>query len=178
MNNPYKKCPIFETPRFILRLVSEEDADNLLTCYADPKAQALFNTDGFPHNCNFATYDEMLACIKFWLMEYSQEAYVRFAVVDKFTNKAVGTIEMFGMAGENETRDGILRLDLASAYEEKPLLKKLLGVCLENFYSLFEVHRIASKATEQAASRIEVLQALGFEAGDFNGRGHYYLRSR
>lgn len=178
MYNSYQNCPVFETQNFVLRLVSEKDAEDLLACYSDPKAQTLFNIDNFPHDCNFNTIEEMQECIKFWLSEYSQEAYIRFAVVDKLLNKAVGTIEMFGMIGQYKTDVGILRIDIASKYETKMILRELFSVCIENFYSLFEVSGIATKAVSHAASRIGVLNELGFQAGIHNGRGDYYIRSK
>ena len=178
MRNPYKTCPVYETQNFMIRLVSEEDADDLLACYADPEAQELFNIDNFPTDCKFSTTEEMLEYIKFWLKEYEQEAYIRFAIVDKSTNKAVGTIEMFGMVGKYKTDTGILRIDIASRYEKAVFLHELLLVCVENFYTLFEVNNIATKATNHAVDRISALKKLGFQAGDFNGRSHYYLRSK
>ena len=178
MPNPYKTCPTYETKNFTLRLVSEDDAHNLLVCYSDPRAGELFNTDNFPHDSRFNTTEEMREYIKFWLMEYSQEAYIRFAIVDKSINKAVGTIEMFGMIGRYKTEIGILRLDIASKYEEKAFLKELLDICVQNFYNLFEVDTIATKAINQASDRIDVLKSIGFQAKDFNGRSQYYLRTR
>jgi len=171
---PYKHCPIYETTNFTLRLVSEKDATDLLVCYSDPKAQELFNIDGFPHNCNFTTQEEMLSYIKFWLMEYSQEAYVRFAVVDKATNKAIGTVEMFG----SKDGTGILRIDLASKYEKQVFLDELLSVSIKNFYDLFNVNCIATKAISKAVKRTHALINAGFTPAEFNGRAHYYLRSR
>jgi len=177
MSNPYIKCPVLETQNFILRLVSEDDAEALLACYSDPKAQALFNVDNFPTDCRFSTTEEMLKYIKFWLVEYEEEAYVRFAIVDKSIHKAVGTVEMFGMVGKYKVDTGILRIDLASMYEEKPYLQEIFGVCIENFYDLFMVDSIVTKAIKQAANRIEVLDELGFCESEFNGRKHYYRHS-
>jgi len=174
MNNPYKQCPVYETSHFTLRLVSEDDADDLLVCYSDPKAQQLFNIDGFPIDCYFTETAQMLKYIRFWLIEYSQEAYVRFAVVNNATNKAIGTVEMFGSEGSA----GILRIDLASDYEKQTFLDELLGVSIEEFYTLFNVDCIATKAIDKAVERISSLENAGFQAQQFNGRSHYYLRQR
>ena len=171
MNNPYKKCPVFQTDHFIFRLVKPEDADDLLKCYSDPKAQEFFNTDNFPHDCRFNTINEMLNCIEFWLTEYSQEKYIRFAVVEKSIDKAVGTIEMFG--GDV----GVLRIDIVSAYEEVSYLDEIIEMCIKNFYDLFAVSAIATKAIPEAENRIESLLKAGFNRNDFKGREHYYLRS-
>ncbi|MCL2812873.1 MAG: hypothetical protein FWD25_13425, partial [Clostridia bacterium] len=163
MNELYGNCPVFETQHFVLRLVSEADAEDLLVCYSDPKAQEFFNIDNFSHICNFYTVEAMAECIGFWLTAYAQGAFVRFSIVDKSNQKAVGTIEMFG--GDV----GILRVDLASAYESRVNFQELLDVCLENFYDLFQVRAIATKAIPLAVGRIDVLLEAGFCAGGFKG---------
>jgi len=162
---------------FTLRLVSENDAEDLLICYSDPKAQEFFNIDNFLHDCNFSTIEEMQSCIQYWLMEYSQEAYVRFCVVDKSIDKAIGTIEMFGMIGKYKTDPGLLRIDIVSDYEEFAYLKELFALCIDNFYSMFGVNEIATKAIPNAVNRIKALQEVGFHAGDFHDRKDYYLRA-
>ena len=50
--------------------------------------------------------------MKFWLDAYKNGWFVRFTVVDKSTQKAVGTIEMFRRAGATDTFNncGVLRL--------------------------------------------------------------------
>ena len=176
--NPYKNCPSFESKHFMLRLVQIEDADDLIICYSDPKAQVLFNIDNFPADCRYKTVEEMLGCIDFWLTEYAGEAYIRFCIVDKSSGKAVGTIEMFGMVGAYKVDPGILRIDIASNYEHTPYLDELLNICSENFYDLFGVSNIVTKAIPQANNRINALTAAGFHPCDFNGRAHYYLRTK
>jgi len=170
MNEPYKNCPVLETEHFSLRLVSEADAEDLLVCYSDPKAQELFNIDNFSHICNFYTVEAMAECIGFWLTAYKQEAFVRFAIIDKSIQKAVGTIEMFG--GDV----GVLRVDIASPYENKVNFKELLDVCTGSFYELFDAKTMATKAIPSAVARIDVLLEAGFRAEEFKGREHYYLR--
>ncbi|MDR2532905.1 MAG: GNAT family N-acetyltransferase [Oscillospiraceae bacterium] len=176
--NPYHQCPVLTTEHFVFRLVEIEDSEDLLACYSDPKAQKLFNTDNFPTDCRIYTIDEMKKYIEFWLMEFSQEAYVRFCIVDKSTNKAIGTIEMFGMIGKYKTDPGILRIDIASDYENKYYFEEILIVCVENFYDLFGVSVIATKAIPQAVNRVDVLHEIGFHAGDIHGSKHYFLRSK
>jgi 8-oxo-dGTP diphosphatase len=178
MNNPYNECPVLETKHFTLRLVVEGDASDLLACYSDPKAQELFNIDNFPIDCRFNTLEEMSKYIKFWLMEYSEEAYVRFSIIDKTTQKAVGTIEMFGMVGKYKVETGLLRIDIVSDYENSVCLKELFDVCVVNFYDLFGVSCIATKAIPQADKRIQALSKAGFTAGDYNSREHYFLRRK
>jgi len=148
----------------------------LLIRYSDPKAQEFFNIDNFPHDCNFNAIEEMQSCIQFWLMEYSQEAYVRFCIVDKTISKTIGTIEMFGKIGKYKSDPGLLRIDIMSDYEEFEYLKELFTLCIDKFYIMFGVSQIATKAIPSAVNRLKALQEVGFHAGNFHDRIDYYLR--
>ena len=160
MSGIYDVCPVLETDSFILRLVAEADAADLLACYADPKAQAVFDFENCTSDFCYTTMEEMTACIRFWLQEYAQRMYVRFAVVDKQTQKAIGTIEMFDSS--NLLRDyngGVLRLDLASPYETAAYLAELFRLVDAAFYTLFGVDFIVTKGKPIAGVRVNALIA-------------------
>ena len=174
-NNPYIECPIFESGHFALRLVTEDDSLDLLMCYSDPEARKIFNSDTCTSDCCYNTIEEMHDCIKGWVNAYVQKEFVRFAIIDKSINRAVGTIEMFGMVGKYKTPRGILRLDIASMYEAEGYLYELFSLCIKEFLALFAVNQVVTKAIPEAANRIVTLGALGFEAYDFPGREHYWI---
>jgi RimJ/RimL family protein N-acetyltransferase len=178
--DPYAQCPVLATEHFILRLVRVEDAEDLLQCYADPRAQEVFNADDCTSDFRYQTLAEMQNCIRFWLGEYEDQAYVRFAVVDKACARAVGTIEMFGMIGKYRTLRGALRLDIASAFEGEPLLCELFSLCVDDFYALFAVEQIVTKALPAAEERIAALRSIGFTpfAWPEPGLEHYWLREK
>lgn len=52
MQDVYKECPIIQNDRFLLRLVSENDVNDLLKVYGDKKALPYFNSDNC-HGDNF-----------------------------------------------------------------------------------------------------------------------------
>lgn len=177
MKSPYEMCPTFETESFILRLIAEEDAEGLLACYSDSKAQQFFNTD----NCSgdFCMYkiEDMLNCIKAWLYAYAQQEFVRFAIVDKLSGKTIGTAEMFGYVGAYKTRTGILRVDVVSGYEKTRYLNEILHIANENFFDVFEVDTIATKASPQAVERRNSLAQAGFCEDKAFERPYYFTRS-
>lgn len=177
-HNPYIICPTIETVNFIFRLVNKNDAESLLKCYSDPKAQELFNSVNCSSDFRIKTIDEMDEMINYWLNEYSQQAYVRFSIVDKFTKQAIGTIEMFGKIGQYKVDRGILRIDVESGYENKAALYEIINMCTENFYLLFDVKEIATRAIPKAADRIEALTKNGFQYRDMNDRELNYIRSK
>ncbi|MFW2487766.1 GNAT family N-acetyltransferase [Clostridium chromiireducens] len=178
MKDPYEICPNFETESFILRLVSEEDSEGLLRCYSDSKAQKNFNSDRCTGDFCIYAIEDMLQCIKAWLYAYSQQEFIRFAIIDKSLSKAIGTVEMFGYVGKYKIKTGILRVDVSSEYENIDYLNEIFNVCDENFFDLFEVDMIATKAIPQAVERRNTLIKNDFCEGKVSEGEHYYLRSK
>ncbi|MCL2056925.1 MAG: hypothetical protein FWH02_06880 [Oscillospiraceae bacterium] len=172
MKNPYEKCPVYETTHFLIRLIQSEDAEALVKCYSDSKSQELFNADNCTGDFCIDTTDGMATCINAWLQAYENKEYIRFAIVDKSFDKAIGTIEMFG--GDT----GVLRIDIASVYEKPSELEEIIDICVKNFYDLFAVKTIATKAIPKAQFRIEALLKSGFCLSDFKKRKNYYLRTK
>lgn len=163
-SNPYQQCPVYETEHFIFRLVKEEDAEDLLECYSDSASAKLFNSDNCTSNFIYKSLEEMEACIEFWLDHYNKQYYVRFSIVDKAAHKAIGTIEFFAkpVAFGEISKVGVLRLDLASKYEEEKFILEILNTINDNFYNDFEVEHIITKAIPEAEKRIAALKGYGY----------------
>jgi RimJ/RimL family protein N-acetyltransferase len=157
MPNPYAQCPVFETSSFMIRLIALEDAQDLLRCYSDAQAQKIFNCDHCTGDFRMSTVDAMTACIKAWLLAYQEGQYIRFAIVDKRADQAIGTIEIFG--GDT----GVLRVDVPSGYENETCLKELFDLSIERFHDMFPVVDIITKAVPEAAARRSALMKCGFE---------------
>jgi len=171
--NPYIHCPSYETESFMLRLVSLHDAEDLLKCYADKESVARMNADACTSGFYFESVAEMEAAILFWLSEYEQQRYVRFAVVDKSIDKAIGTVEIFG--GEF----GVLRIDLCSAYETPTYFSELLTCAVHHFYTDFDVRTMCIKVLPAFAMRTDTVKKFSFVlTNDFRPGGYYYARKR
>lgn len=173
--NPYIQCPEFETDDFILRLVKEEDSSDLLNCYSDQESRKLFNSDTCTSNFFYNTLAEMKECIHIWLSSYYSEDFVRFSIIDKHAKSAVGTIEIFGFVGKYKVKRGILRLDIASSYEDPASISALMSLCIKEFYDLFQITEIVTKAAPDAVIRIQVLKDLGFLPYTFPERKYYWV---
>lgn len=173
----YDKCPAYASDHFLLRLVEQGDAEDLLRCYSDASAVRLMNADNCTSDFHYQTLDEMKDCIRFWLREYGEGLYVRFSIIDNQDGRAVGTIEMFGKTKNT----GILRLDLCSAYERRDCILELLGLSVENFHNAFSVQHILTKAIPVATERIAALRACGFlpaERHAMKPHGDYYVHDK
>ena len=174
MQSVYEKCPIYENEKYLLRLVENRDWEDLLKVYSDEKALPFFNSD----NCNgdnfyYTSPERMKQAIDFWLMEYGKRYYVRWVIVDKATNVAIGTIELFNRKAEDYVTDcGLLRLDLRSDYEHTDQIESILKLIMNFVFRDFQCNKVATKAVPQATERILALKNAGFQATDENLIGH------
>ena len=163
--NPYQQCPVYQSPHYLLRIVNLEDTRDLLSCYADPLAAPIFNSDNCTSDFVYHTLEEMQECIKFWLDSYVTGHFIRFSVVDLATQKAVGTIECFAKPETFEQfgKVAVLRLDLASMYEKPSTLLEILQLVDENFFDCFAVNSLITKAVKPAQARITALLELDYK---------------
>lgn len=174
MEDVYKNCPVFENENYILRMVSQEDKIDLLKVYSDEKAVPFFNSD----NCgeddfHYTTEKRMEQAIEYWLWEYSRQGFVRWTIVSKVANEAIGTIELFHReASDYFTNCGLLRLDIRSDYEILGEIINILELIIEPTYTLFHCNKIATKAIASATERIKALNDLSFELTDEKLIGH------
>ncbi len=161
----YENCPVLENENYKIRLIEENDAEDLLGVYGDKSALPFFNSDNC-HGSNFycAVKKDVENTIKYWLIEYRENrGFVRFSIDDKKTGKTVGTIEMFRREAEDYFTDcGILRLDLRSDYERAEPVYDILSLVIKPFYIWFGCSKIATKAPVYAIERIEALKKAGF----------------
>ena len=186
MRDVYELCPILENERFLLRLLKEEDTDDLLKVYSDEKAVPYFNGDNC-HGDNFyySNYERMKEAMKFWLMSYDNHWFVRFTIVDKKSKEAIGTVEVCNRNSDDYYNEcGIIRVDLRSDYENKESIKSVLEVIVPEAYKLFNCTRVVTKAWQYAEERIEALKSCGFVrseeplVGDDGTRyGDYWIAS-
>ena len=181
----YEKIPVLENERFLLREIdSQSDAEDLLKVYSDEKAVPLFNSDNCWGNFHCTTVEQIQGMILAWQQEYKQKYYVRWAIVDKHSNKAMGTIELFNrQAGDYFNNCGLLRLDLRSDYETEDCISSILSLIVQYTKEMFHCDWMATKAIPCAEARIRVLQSMGFSLSkevimghDGTEYGDYYVK--
>ncbi|GHU83212.1 hypothetical protein AGMMS50284_6370 [Clostridia bacterium] len=180
MNDVYKICPSYNKRLISLHQTIKNDAADLLKCYSDKKSVLLFNSD----NCHgddfyYATPERMEQAIDFWNFSYKEKYFVRWSIVVNETDEVVGTVEMFHRTADDEfNHTGILRIDLRSDFEKEEIINEILEIANENFYELFDVEVIFSKAISVAEEKIKAFHTndyLIFEK-PFIGYLDYYYR--
>lgn len=170
----YDQIPVMESDKFLLREINEEtDAEDLLKVYSDEAAVPFFNSDNCVNGFYYVSIKEMKDTIEFWKKEYQKRYYVRWAIVDKESNRAIGTIELFNRkANDYFNNCGLLRLDLRSDYEKPDSIEDILGIIVPETKELFACERIATKAIPAAKERIKALEHTGFWLSEESVIGH------
>lgn len=168
MTNVYENCPVLENEKYLIRLISLNDTEDLHKVYSDKNALPFFNCDNC-HGDNFynPTIEGMAAAVKGWIQAYKEKWFVRFSIVDKSTSIVIGTIELFHRDADDAFNNvGVLRLDVGSESEDKEKILNILHVIVEPSYELFDCQTIITKAPIYAIERIEALKAYGFEKSE------------
>ena len=164
MKNIYEECPILENDKFLIRRAQLADAKELVKVYGDKNTLPFCNSDNC-HGDNFyyPTEEIMKQVIEAWDLEYEGKGFVRFSIIDKESNEAIGTIELFNRkANDYFNNCGLLRLDVRSDYEREDVIFNLLTFITKPAYELFDCTMIATKARIYAVERIAALKRAGY----------------
>lgn len=168
MINPYEQCPVYENENYILRIVEDTDASDLLLVYSDEKSVPFFNSD----NCNgddfhYTTLERMQEQIAFWHQEYQKKYYVRWTILDRKIHRAIGSIELFNQKADDYFNNcGLLRLDLRSDYEREECIYEILSLIVPPAFELFNCRMIATKIPPSASERRLAVTRSGFTASE------------
>ena len=159
----YEQIPVMESDKFLLREIEAADSEDLLKVHSDKDVVPLFNSDNCVNNFYFVSIEEMKNTMAFWKKEYQNRYYVRWAIVDKNVNCAIGTIELFNRKAKDYFNNcGLLRMDLRSGYEKQDTIEDILGIIIPETRDMFACERIATKAVSIAQERIQALEHMGF----------------
>ncbi|MDE7062861.1 MAG: GNAT family N-acetyltransferase [Lachnospiraceae bacterium] len=174
MVNPYEKCPEYENENYLLRFVEASDASDLLSVYSDEKAVPFFNSDNCEGDFHCTLLEHVQGMITAWQEEYNRKGFVRWSIIDKRIQHAVGTIELFNRQSNDYFTDcGILRLDLRSDYEQEEPIKEILSMIAPPAFELFDCQMIATKIPPFATERKAAAETLGFTESKEKVIGHH-----
>jgi RimJ/RimL family protein N-acetyltransferase len=160
----YSSCPSFESERFIVRLLRDEDCGDLLKVYSDKNALPFFNSD----NCNgdnffYATKERMAEAMDFWKTAYENRWFARLSIVDKSVPGVIGTVELCLRVSDDAFNNmGIVRVDVRSDYEREDFLYEIFSLITPGLEELLGCKGVLTKAPIYAVERIKAVQKAGF----------------
>lgn len=163
--NPYKHCPIYRNERYCLRLIEETDAEDLLPIYSDKKAAALCNSDNCEADFYYPDLQQMRRAVEYWLLEYRQEGFIRWTILDTASSTACGTMEVFKRTSNDVYNNmAVLRLDLSTSCENTSCIRMIMNLILPHIGHIFHCRHVITKCTKAASERLAALQELGFSS--------------
>jgi RimJ/RimL family protein N-acetyltransferase len=177
--NIYSICPTFESERFTVRLLRDEDCDDLLKVYSDKNALPFFNSD----NCNgdiffYATKEKMSETIGFWKTAYDNGWFARLSIVDRSGSGVIGTVELCLRVSEDAFNHmGILRVDVRSDYEREDYLYEIFSLITPELEEILGCKGVLTKAPIYAVDRIIAIRKAGFTKSEhmlIDNNGHTY----
>ena len=182
--DPYNNLPTYEGHNFLLRLVCENDINDLAECIGDPDTQKLSNDDNCSGYTATTALERAKGAVDSWKVDYKERYFVRFSIIDKHTEKAVGTIEIFprNKAMDKDSKDGILRIDIVSRYEQESVISQLL-VLADYFFIDFGIDILLTKAIPipEAKQRIVALESSGYidvKKTEYFKDEHYFVKEK
>lgn len=105
----------------------------------------------------------MNKAVKFWLDSYKSKWFVRWVIIEKDTNKIIGSIELFHRTADDFfNHAGVLRLDLGSDYETAEVIECITSLIVPAAYDLFDTDKIITKIPLYAVERKSAFEKLGF----------------
>lgn len=160
----YEACPVYESERFRLRLVENEDLEDLWKVYSDKNALPFFNSDNCDgDNFYYATVEKMKEVLGFWDFSYKNRWFARLSIIDKEVSTVIGTIELCLRESEDAFNHmGILRLDVRSDYEKEDMLLELVSLITPHIPELLDCDGVLTKAPIYAVERMKAIQRAGF----------------
>ncbi|MGH4123204.1 MAG: hypothetical protein ACREV6_09800 [Clostridium sp.] len=185
-NNPFIKCPVYETDNLIFTKVKDEDAIELFKCYSDPITRSHINNDNCGGEWDTHNIDVVKKGIIGWKEEFDAKFYIRWSVTHKHTNTIIGTIEIAPVPNTTRFLDGvcrigILRIDILSSFEDEEVFSEILKMAKDNFYTDFDIENIIIKATKDDTQRTLALENNRFEKCGNNSivpYNDYYLKRK
>src|SRR5215208_5352580 len=84
----YKKLPILKTERLILRPVTMNDAEDIFAYASDPEVSKFLEWGPSKE------IEETRRIITDWLLSYEENKTAPWIIVDKMSDKVIGTIEV------------------------------------------------------------------------------------
>lgn len=166
--NIFEQCPVIEDDKYLFRLFALDDCKELLNIYSDKRALAYFNSD----NCDgdifyYDSIEKMKKALEFWKFSYDNKWFARLVIIDKIANKIIGTIELCLRASEDDFNNmAILRVDLASEYENEDVLFNIFSLITPRINELIGSCGVITKAPLYAIDRINALKRCDYHKSE------------
>jgi ribosomal-protein-alanine N-acetyltransferase len=147
-----EKIPTIESNNILLRQLSEKDSTELFNYYSNPNVYRYLDWNG-PTSC-----EEAKEAINIWNNGFIGGKIIRFGIVEKITNKLVGTIFLNNFEGTHAE----LGYELSEQYWRKGIMTESINLILSLGFNILNLERIQSFVSIENIPSQKLLLKNGF----------------
>jgi RimJ/RimL family protein N-acetyltransferase len=154
-----KTLPIINTPRTVLRWISEDDIDSLYEIFSDPQVMRYWSTIPLPNR-------EAAAELQREIAEGNEsEKMFKWGVALRDSGSVIGTATLFNLNVDNGRAE--LGYAMARAYWGKGYMNEALEALVSHAFEVMGLRRLEADVDPRNAASIRTLERLGFQREGF-----------
>ena len=154
-----KTLPIINTPRTVLRWISEHDIDSLYEIFSDPQVMRYWSTVPLPNR-------EAAAELQREIAEGNEsEKMFKWGVALRDSGSVIGTATLFNLNLDNGRAE--LGYAMGRAYWGKGYMNEALKALVSHAFEVMGLRRLEADVDPRNAASIRTLERLGFQREGF-----------
>ena len=151
--------PIINTPRLVLRWISEDDVDSLFEIFSDPRVMRYWSSAPLANR-------EAAADLQREIAEGNEsDRMFKWGVTLRDSNTVIGTATLFNLSLDNGRAE--LGYAMGSAYWGKGYMNEALNALVSHSFDVMELRRLEADVDPRNAASIRTLERLGFQREGF-----------
>ena len=151
--------PVINTPRLVLRWISENDIDGLYDVFSDPQVMRYWSTPPLPNR-------EAAAAMQREIAEGNlRDTMIKWGLALRESNHVIGTTTLFNLNLDNGRAE--LGYAMGRAYWGKGYMHEALQALLSHAFDVLELRRLEADVDPRNAASIRTLERLGFQREGF-----------
>jgi len=164
----FDEFPIMETENLILRDIQLRDAEDFLEYYKSDNICKYLDWNGPKSR------EEAIEYICMWRKGYEENWILPFAIVDKNTNKMIGSIIFSEFIGKRAD----LGYEISEIYWRKGLMYEALNAILPIVIRSFDLKRIQSVVFKENEASKRLLKKLEFQEEGLLKKYSYHIENK
>ena len=151
--------PIINTPRVVLRWISEDDIDSLYEIFSHPQVMRYWSTPPLADRLAAAELQREIADGN------ETETMFKWGLALRDSNTVIGTTTLFNLNLDNGRAE--LGYAMGHAHWGKGYMNEALNALVAHAFEVMELHRLEADVDPRNAASIRTLERLGFQREGF-----------
>ena len=154
-----KTLPIIDTPRVVLRWISEDDIDSLYEIFSNPHVMRYWSSPPLANREAAADLQRAIAG------DNESETMFKWGIALRDSNTVIGTTTLFHLSLENGRAE--LGYAMAHSHWGKGYMNEALTALVSHAFEVMELRRLEADVDPRNAASIRTLERLGFQREGF-----------